>query len=67
MLPHGGEMRLSTITGRKRSADGSPIGLANQNPFLDTRQYEVQFPDGSTEAFNANTIAENLYSQVDEE
>jgi hypothetical protein len=29
--------------------------------------YEVQFPDGHTEEFAANTIAENIYSQVDEE
>jgi hypothetical protein len=27
----------------------------------------VQFPDGHTEEFAANTIAENIFSQVDEE
>jgi len=29
--------------------------------------YKVQFPNGHTEEFSANTIAENIYSQVDEE
>ena len=31
------------------------------------REYEVEFPDGATDTFTANLIAENLYSQVDEE
>jgi hypothetical protein len=34
---------------------------------LDTREYEVEFPDGATDTFTANLIAENLYSQVDAE
>jgi hypothetical protein len=31
------------------------------------RLYEVEFPDGSTDAFTANTIAESMYSQIDNE
>ena len=51
---------------RKRDAMGRPIGVkAPGQPMLDTRLYEVEFPDGSTEAVMANLIAENLYSQVD--
>lgn len=34
---------------------------------MDTREYEVIFPDGSVQSYLANTIAENLYSQVDDE
>ena len=34
---------------------------------MDTRLYEVAFPDGSTEAVSAKLIAENLLSQVDDE
>jgi hypothetical protein len=41
--------------------------LANPNPILDTRLYEVRFNDGSTQEYMANTIAENLYSQIDPE
>jgi hypothetical protein len=35
------------------------------NPILDTREYEVSFPDGLTNCYAANMIAEPLYSQVD--
>jgi len=47
--------------------DGNPIGVRNNNPILDTREYEVEMPDGSTAAYAANVIAENLFSQVDSE
>ena len=29
--------------------------------------YDVEFPDGSTDTFTANIIAENLHSQIDQE
>jgi hypothetical protein len=34
---------------------------------MDTRIYDVQFPDGHVEAYSANVIAENIYAQVDKE
>ena len=37
------------------------------NPILDTRMYEVEYQDGHTAALSANLIAENIFSQVDEE
>lgn len=37
------------------------------NPILNMRDYDVMFPDGSVQAYGANIIAENLYSQVDED
>jgi hypothetical protein len=37
------------------------------NLLLDTREYEVEFPDGSIDVLTANAIAKSLYSQVDEE
>jgi hypothetical protein len=55
------------VTARKRDLHGNPIGVSNKNPILDTRVYEVKFPDGHTAEFSANTIAECLYSQVDPE
>ena len=42
--------------------NGKPIGQAHPNPLLDTRQYEVELEDGTTDAYFAN-----LYSQVDSE
>jgi hypothetical protein len=34
---------------------------------LETRIYQVEFPDGHCEEYSTNTIAECLYSQVDSE
>jgi len=50
-----------------KDASRWPIGIANRNPILDSPQYEVEFPDGITEGYCANTIAKNLYSQIDSE
>jgi hypothetical protein len=66
-LPHGGEMQLARVTKRHKGSDGNPTGKRHENPILDSRQYEIEFPDGSTEVVAANLIAENLFSQVDEE
>jgi len=52
---------------RKRGIDGELQGRSNANPILDTSIYEVEFGDGSTEAYSANIIAEHIYSQVDGE
>ena len=65
LLPNMGNMTRAKVTGRKRNADGDPVGVRNTNPILDTREYEVEFPDGATDVFTANTIAESMYSQVD--
>ena len=68
VLPHGGESTRAKVTAHKHDAMGRPIGKkAHGQPMLDTRMYEVEFPDSSTEAIMANLIAENLYSQVDAE
>jgi len=67
LLPQGGEMTKAKVTGRNRDAEGLPMGRRNRNPLLDSRLYEVEFPDGSTDAFTANIIAENMFSQVDDE
>jgi len=34
------------------------------NPILDTRVYEVEFPDGTMNDYAANILAEALYAQV---
>ena len=30
---------------------------------MDTKEYEVEFIDGTTERYSANIMAENIYSQ----
>ena len=62
----GVEPVLAVIKGRKRDHEGNPIGVSNPNPILDTRVYELQFPDGRVEDYSMNIIVENLLAQVDE-
>ena len=37
------------------------------NPIINTRVYDMMFPDGSIQQYAANLIAENIYSQVDKD
>jgi len=67
ILPVGGEFRRGQVTRRLCDGNGKPIGTRNSNPFLDTREYEVGFFDGSSASYLANIIAEKIYSQVDQE
>jgi hypothetical protein len=68
-LPRGAatDGQYAKVTKRMRDENGMPIGTANDNPILDSRVYEVEFLDGHKEAMAANTIAENMFAQVDEE
>ena len=63
----GEDVHYGKVTKRLRDAEGRPIGTANEHPLLDTREYEVEFMDGHTEAIAANLIAQHLYSQIDDE
>ena len=47
--------------------NGEPIGKAHKNPLLDSRQFEVEYIDGTTEILSANIIAENILAQVDDQ
>ena len=67
LLPRGGDIVKARVLKRTRDGDGIPTGRRHSNPILDTRQYEVEFPDGSIDVYSTNIIAENLYSQVDPE
>ena len=59
--------QYAKVTKRLRYADGIPIGMANENPILDSRMYEVEYQDGTKASLEANYIAENLFAQVDQE
>jgi hypothetical protein len=43
----GGEAMLGTVKNPKRDLKGNPVGRSNMNPLLDTREYKVEFSDGS--------------------
>ena len=46
-LPRGPDDSVLRVMVRKRSVDveGKPIGKISNNPFLDTRKYEVEYGD----------------------
>ena len=46
---------------------GNLIGTYNKNPMLNTAEYIIEFTDSSEENMMANSIAENIYSQIDSE
>lgn len=56
---------IAIIKGRKRNHNGDLIGKEHPNPVLDTRVYNLEFPDGRVEEYGMNTILENLMAQVD--
>jgi len=64
-LPKGDLQCIGKVINRKRDIEGNLVGRANVNPIIDTRVYEVEFPDGTIADYSANVIAEALYSQVD--
>jgi hypothetical protein len=57
----------AAVRGRVQDEEGRPIDIANNNPLLESRKYQVEFADGHSEELTANVIAENLIAQVDEE
>ena len=64
-LPHGSEYSQGRVVRRTRNEDGTMLGTRNDNPILDTRTYDVEFPDGEVSSYGANVIAENMWAQCD--
>ncbi len=56
---------FAKVTKRMKDAAGDPIGVAHDNPILDTRSCEVEHLDGHKAAIAANIVAENTLAQVD--
>ena len=65
LLPIEGDQRSGKVTRCARDRDGNLVGVSSRVPILDTRLYEVEFPDGRTAEFSANAIAEHIYAQCD--
>ena len=50
LLPqNGAHMRAAKVIGRAKDIDGMSLGDYDSNPYLDTRVYDVMFPDGAVE------------------
>jgi hypothetical protein len=56
-VPIGNEIRSGKVVRRNRELDGTVRGRANANSMLDTRTYEIEFPDGRSGEYTANVIA----------
>ena len=68
LLPKNGEhMMAAKVIRRTKNDDGETQGSHNSNPILDTRIYDVMFPDGAVQQYAANVIAENVFNTVDNE
>lgn len=67
-LCHGndGEILRARVKRQAIGEEGLPIGTAHTNPIVDTRQYKVEYEDGTTEILAANLLAENILAQVNE-
>jgi hypothetical protein len=64
-VPIGNEIRSGKVLRHNRELDGTVRGRENANPMLDTRNYEIEFPDGRSDEYTTNVIAENMYAQCD--
>ena len=67
LIEKQGEATRGTVKRRARDQHGEVIGIPNNNPLLDTREYEIEYLDGTIDILTANNIAESLYSRVDAE
>ena len=64
---HGYEYpQYAMVIKHRKDQEGNPVGIANNNPILDTREYIIEFMDGYEETMTANLIAEYLFSQVED-
>ena len=68
-LPKGDDpnLQLAKVMKRLRDANGIPIGMANDNPILDSRMYKVEYQDGTKALLAANYITKKMFAQVDQE
>jgi hypothetical protein len=66
-VPIGDDNRSVKVVRRNRELDGAVRGRTNANSILDTRTYEIYFPDGRSDEYTANVISENTYAQCETE
>ena len=61
-----GEQKVTgKVTQRATGPDWQVPGTYDNNPYLNSIIYDVEFPDGQVKEYAANNIAENMLTQVD--
>jgi hypothetical protein len=63
-LQMGEDMIVGRVTKRAIDLDGIVAGTYDENPYLNSMIYEVEFPDGQVKEYAANIIVENMLTQV---
>lgn len=56
LLPIDNDLKRATIIGRKRDSEGKIVGVANDNPYMDTQTYLCQFEKGHVEEYTNGPI-----------
>lgn len=64
-LQLGEEQAIGKVARRSTNVDGDVVGRYDDNPFLNSMIYDVEFSDGQVKEYAANIIAENMLTQVD--
>ena len=64
-LQLGEEMVTGKVIQRTIGPDGQVTGTSDNNPYLNSIIYDVEFPDGQVKEYAANIITENMLTQVD--
>ena len=59
-------MKFATVKGKAMVPDGNIIVTLNDNHILNLIFYDVELPDGVVKQYVANTISDNMYTQVDQ-
>ena len=67
MPPHGEELHSVKVKGQTKDLIGNLIRTYNKNTLLNSMLYDVELPDGAVKKYYANIIANNMYSQVDQD
>ena len=60
----GEGLRRATVRRRVEDMDGEKVGTYNWNPLMNTREYKLEYDDGTHDHYFANVIDKNLYTQV---
>jgi hypothetical protein len=60
--PIGDDICSGKVVRHKKDMDGTVRGRSNANSMLDTRTYEIEFPDGRSDEYTVNVIADNMYA-----
>ncbi len=65
LLSTGDSMAIAKVVCRVVGDDGCLVGTFHDNSLLNTLLYECEFNDGTTRAYSANTIASNIFMELD--